>query len=159
MRCGPRVWCSRDASPGCTLAPWSPGVALQKAFSHTGCRVGLHNGNREMWPFCSLRSITWSWKSLDTQINVFHCLTVRKMGFLELELITFRRYILSIGGPGSLSERAADSKMVYNLWECLCLFPALHFPQNSGVPRGVQFPTAIHQAQSLSTWNWFCRVN
>lgn len=53
---------------------------------------------------------------------------------LEFEVITFRWYILSIGGPSSLLERAADSKMVYNLWEC-CVFS-----QRFVSPRTVLFP-------------------
>ena len=69
-----------------------------------------------------------------------------KMGLVQFEAITFRGRVLSTGDSGSLSQHAADNKMLYNLPECLYLFPALHFPKNSAVPRGVQFPPAIHQA-------------
>ena len=52
MHHGPQVWCSRNVSPGCTSAPWSARVVLQKAFPHMGCRIGLQIGNGETQPFC-----------------------------------------------------------------------------------------------------------
>lgn len=67
--------------------------------------------------------------------------------------------MLSPGESGSLSQHAADNKIVYDLQE-LRLLPAPCFTKKEAVPRGVQFPIRHSPGPILFlSWeNWFCPV-
>lgn len=165
--CGPQVWCPWNVFPGCTSAhtprcgdvfPECTGAvvprrtALKKACL-LGCIIGLHSLERG-YAFCRFQSITCYWKSLHTEKRV--CLTMGKWALCSLGD--------HISGASSPLVTPAPCPSTQPTIKCFTtcrsacyLFPALHFPKNSAVPRRCPV-SSCHSpgpTPSLSSKNWF----